>query len=361
MAVPTTSSENELFLTRAVETSIRIGVLGLLVFWCFLIIGPFVVPIVWGIIIAVALYPTFQKAEKLVGGRRKLAATLVTLLMILVLVIPSILLAETLVTGLKNLADGLQDGSLQVPPPPEGVSTWPVIGQPLADLWSLASVNMEKALQQIGPQLQEIGIALLAAAGQTGLALLLFIVSIIIAGVLLANAQAGGRMAENFAIRLVGERGVEHVRMAEATVRSVARGILGTAAIQAMLAGIGLLVAGIPGAGLWALLCLILALMQIGPLPVMLLAAVYMFATADTLPAVLFTVWALVVVASDNVLKPILLGRGVDVPMLVILIGALGGFITSGIIGLFVGAVILALGYRLFMAWLDEGGASPTS
>jgi predicted PurR-regulated permease PerM len=281
--------------------------------------------------------------------------------MILVLVIPSILLAETLVAGLKNLADGLQDGSLQVPPPPEGVSTWPVIGQPLADLWSLASVNMEKALQQIGPQLQEIGIALLSAAGQTGLALLLFIVSIIIAGVLLANAQAGGRMAENLAIRLVGERGVEHVRMAEATVRSVARGILGTAAIQAMLAGIGLLVAGIPGAGLWALLCLILALMQIGPMPVMLLAAIYMFATADTLPAVLFTVWALVVVASDNVLKPILLGRGVDVPMLVILIGALGGFITSGIIGLFVGAVILALGYRLFMAWLEEGGASPTS
>jgi len=355
MAVPTTTAENELFMTRALEASIRIGILALLVFWCFLIIGPFLAPIVWGIIIAVALYPTFQKAERAMGGRRGLAATLVTLLLILVLVIPSLLLTETLISGLRDLADGLQDGSLRVPPPPAGVDAWPIVGKPLAGLWSLASVNLEKALQQIGPELKEVGIWLLSAAGEAGLALLLFIFSIIIAGLLLANAEAGGRMAEKIAARLVGERGQEHVRMAGATVRSVARGILGVAAIQAVLAGIGLLVAGIPGAGLWALLCLLLAVMQIGPLPVMLLAAIYMFATAETLPAVLFAIWSVLVVVSDNVLKPILLGRGVDVPMPVILLGALGGFVTSGIIGLFVGAVVLALGYRLFLTWLEGG------
>jgi predicted PurR-regulated permease PerM len=356
-----TSAENELFLTRAVETAIRIGILGVLVYWCMLIIGPFVVPIVWGIIIAVALYPTLQRVEKLLGGRRKLAATLVTILMILVLVIPSILLTETLVTGLTSLADGLRDGSLKVPPPPADLETWPFFGEPLAKSWSLASSNLEKALQQFGPQLKDIGIGLLSAAGEIGLALLLFIVSIIISGLLLANAEAGGRMAEKIAIRLIGERGIEHVRIAELTVRSVARGILGVAAIQSLLAGIGLLVAGIPGAGLWALVCLLLAIMQIGPLPVMGLAVVYMFATADTLPAVLFLVWSLIVIASDNVLKPMLLGRGVDVPMLVILIGALGGFITSGIIGLFVGAVILALGYRLLMAWMEDKPSSATT
>ena len=286
--------------------------------------------------------------------RRKLAATLVTLLMILIIVIPSIFLTETLVTGLTNLADGLRDGTLKVPPPPEGVDELPLIGAPLFKIWDLASVNMEKALQQVGPELKAVILWLVSAAGSAGIALLLFIVSLIIAGVMMAHAEAGARVAEKVAVRLAGDRGLEQVRIAELTVRSVARGILGVAGIQSLLAGIGLLVAGIPGAGLWALVCLLLAIMQIGPLPVMGLAVIYMFATADTLPAVLFLVWSLIVIASDNVLKPLLLGRGVDVPMLVILLGALGGFITSGIIGLFVGAVILALGYKLLMAWMEE-------
>jgi predicted PurR-regulated permease PerM len=149
---------------------------------------------------------------------------------------------------------------------------------------------------------------------------------------------------------------VEFVGIAEKTVRSVTRGILGVAFIQSVLAGLGFLVAGIPGAGLWAFICLLLAVVQIGPLPVLLPAAIYMFATADTVPAVLFTVWAVVVGVSDNILKPLLLGRGVQVPMLVVLLGALGGFLMSGIVGLFVGAVVLTLGYKLFQTWLESGG-----
>ncbi|MCK5573840.1 MAG: AI-2E family transporter, partial [Bacteroidetes bacterium] len=312
----------------------------------------------WGVIIAVALYPTYKKAESAVGGRRGLAATLVTVVMLVVMVVPAFLLMETLISGVQHLADGLRDGTLQIPPPPEGVAGWPLVGDSVAKLWTLASTNLEKALQQIGPQLEAVATWLLSAAGKAGLAVLLFFVSIIIAGVLLAKADAGARTAQKITARLVGDRGGEFVAVAETTVRSVARGVLGVAAIQASLAGIGLLVAGIPGAGLWAVLCLLLAIIQIGPLPILIPAAIYVFATADTLPAVLFLIWVIVVGLSDNVLKPILLGRGVDVPMAVVFLGTLGGFILSGIIGLFVGPVVLTLGYKLFLAWVNEGTAS---
>jgi len=156
----------------------------------------------------------------------------------------------------------------------------------------------------------------------------------------------------SLAHRLAGDRGDDLVHIAGSTVRSVFRGVLGVAFVQAMLAGIGLLVAGIPGAGLWAFLCLILCVVQIGTLPVLLPAAIYMWATADTLPAILFTAWAVFVGISDNLLKPLLLGRGAESPMLIVLIGSIGGFIAIGVVGLFVGAVILTLGHRLFMAWI---------
>ena len=347
------SVDDATVLRRAVEASIRIAVLGLLFVWCFQILLPFVVPIVWGIIIAVSLYPSQRKLENLLGGRRGLAAALLTLLMFFVLLVPAALLTETMVSGVEALAAGLRDGTITIPPPSPEVEQWPIIGGPLYGLWNLASTNLESAIVQIGPQLKTAGGWFVSALGEAGVAILTFLVSIVIAGVLLAHAESGSRAAHSLAIRLAGEQGEEFVGIAEKTVRSVAMGILGVAVIQSLLAGIGLLVAGIPGAGLWAFVCLLLAVMQIGPLPVMLLAAIYMFTTAETAPAVLFAVWAVVVVVSDNLLKPLLLGRGVQVPMLVILLGALGGFITAGIVGLFVGAVILTLGYKLFLAWLE--------
>jgi predicted PurR-regulated permease PerM len=205
----------------------------------------------------------------------------------------------------------------------------------------------------MGPAAVDVGKWLLSSAADMGGAILMFIVSVIVAGVLLAYSENGSRFANRFAIRLAGDQGGDYVRAAESTVRSVAVGILGIAFIQAVLAGLGMLVAGIPGAGLWAFLCLLLAITQIGSLPVLLPAVIYMFVTADTLPAVLFTVWAVLVGLSDNILKPILLGRGVEAPMLVVLLGAIGGLIASGVVGLFVGAVIFTLGYKLFLVWLE--------
>jgi predicted PurR-regulated permease PerM len=181
-----------------------------------------------------------------------------------------------------------------------------------------------------------------------------FIFAVAIAGVLLARAEAGKGAAEAVALRLAGERGRDFAALAEATVRSVTRGILGVALIQASLAGLGFLAVGVPAAGLWALIALLLSVVQVGVFPVVIPVLIYVFFTADTLTAVLFLIWSIFVGSIDNVLKPILLGRGVAVPMAVIFVGAIGGFLSSGIIGLFVGPVVLVLSYKLFLAWLYE-------
>jgi predicted PurR-regulated permease PerM len=351
------SEDDKRFRARTVETVIRIGVLAALVVYCFLIVRPFIIPVVWGIIIAVATYPGFQRLRGMLGGRNALAATLFTVLGLVVLVTPTAMLSDTMVVGARGLTKAVNEGTLDVPPPPQNVKRWPLIGEPLAEFWELASVNVDEAIEQIRPQLRATVKWLLSMLAGAGLALLQFVAAIIIAGVLLAHADGGKRTARAIAARLADEHGVEFAELASATVRSVARGILGVAFIQSILAGLGFLVAGVPGAGLWALLCLLLAVVQIGILPVVIPVMIYVFSTADTLTAVLLLVWSVLVGLLDNVLKPLLLGRGVNVPMAVIFVGAIGGFLASGIVGLFVGSVILVLGYQIFMAWVYGGSA----
>lgn len=349
-------SDQKRLVGAAIEAAIRIAVIGALVYWCLQIIGPFVMLLIWGAIIAVAVYPAFVRIEKVFKGRKGLSATVMTVGLLIILLVPTLFLVSTLVEGLQGTAHGLRDGTLRIPPPPEGVSTWPVIGKQLAGLWTMASENFESLVAKVGPAAVDVGKVLLSSAASVGLAILMFVGSVIVAGVLLAYSDKASRFAQKFAARLAGEQGGDYVTAAESTVRSVAIGIIGIAFIQAVLAGMGMLVAGIPGAGLWAFVCLLLSITQIGGLPVLLPAAIYMFATADTLPAVLFAVWAVFVGLIDNILKPILLGRGTETPMLIVLIGSIGGMVVSGVVGLFVGAVIFTLGYKLFLVWL-EGNA----
>ena len=347
-------SNDKLFMARAFEATIQIGLVLLLLYWCFRIGQPFIEIIVWGIIIAVAIHPGYNRLKSVLGGRGRLAATLITLLALIVLLVPAFMLSESLINTVKALSAQLGDGTLSVPPPSESVRSWPAIGEPLYKFWNLASNNLEAALSKMTPQLKKYGIPLLSATAGAGVGILKFVVSIIIAGVLLTNDVEGSQAVRAFATRLTGERGPKVVEMAGATVRSVALGILGVALIQTLLAGIGFLAVGVPGAGLWALLVLILAIVQLPTLLILGPIIVYVFSTSSTVVAVVFAIWSILVGISDVFLKPLLMGRGVDVPMLVIFIGAIGGFIASGIIGLFVGAIIFALGYKLFLSWLNE-------
>jgi len=363
MANNSLETSNNDFTKNALEAVIRIGVVVLLASWCFQIIRPFVIPIVWGIIIAVAVHPAYFHVRVLLRERHRLAAVLVTLAMLVILVWPAVLLGGVLAKNVQGLMNHLRNGGLTVPPPPPGVEEWPLIGQPLTEFWSLASINLEAAVQQLEPHIMAVASWLLPAAAGAGLAILQFVVAVMIAGVLLAYAAAGHRLTHDIAKRLAGERGTGFADLAEATVRSVARGVLGVALIQSLFVGLGFVVVGMPAAGFWAFLCLVLGVVQIGVLPVTVPAAIYIFTTSDTVTGILFLVWSVFVSIIDNILKPLFLGRGLDVPMVVIFMGAIGGMLLSGIIGLFIGAVILALGYKLFLAWLEvdrpavEGGS----
>ena len=346
--------KDRVFVRRAVQAAIRIGLLVLLVAWCFQIVRPFLVPVVWGIIIAIAVYPGYRRLEALLGDRRAIAATVFTLLMLIVLIGPTVMLAGTLAESAHGLAADMADGTLSIPAPPESVGGWPIIGEPLERFWRLTSENLGAALAEIRPQITAFGRWLLPTIAGLGLGILQSVLGIVISGVLLANAQGGRQAADAIATRLIGERGADYADLGRATVRSVATGILGVAIIQSLLAGLGFLTVGIPGAGLLALVCLLLAVVQIGPALVLIGTVIYVFSTADTFTAVVFLIWSLFVGLIDNILKPMLLGRGVKVPMIVIFVGAIGGFLAEGIIGLFVGSVVLALSFTLFKAWLVE-------
>jgi predicted PurR-regulated permease PerM len=343
-----------LYVRRALEASIHIGLVGLIIFWCFKIGRPFIEMIVWGIIIAVAMHPIYNRLKAALGGRDRLAATLITLFVLIFLLVPTIMLTDSLIETAQEYSAQIKDGTLRVPPPSESVRSWPVIGKPLYKSWGSSSDNLGATLSKMAPKLKNYGVSLLSTAADAGVGILKFVISIIIAGVLLAKADGSQRAAAAFFTRLAGENGAKFVELAGATVRSVAQGILGVAIIQAVLGGIGCLVVGVPGAGLWAILVLLIAVVQLPTILVLGPIIAYVFFTSSTITAVLFATWSVLVGISDTFLKPLLLGRGVDVPMLIIFIGAIGGFITSGIIGLFVGAIIFTAGYKLFVAWLHE-------
>jgi len=347
--------QNSDLMRKALEVAIRLFLVAALAYWCFLIFKPFLMPIVWGIIIAVALNPWFDRLTALLGGRRKLTVALFILVGLGALIVPSYLLSESFFDGVRWMTARVDKGAVNIPPPPATVEEWPLIGPRVHETWTQASRDLEEVLARFAPQLKSFSTSLLSTLTGLGFAFLMTVVSIIIAGLMLMYSEGGGRAAHSIGARLGGEKGKAAVDLAVRTIRSVATGVVGVAVIQALLAAVGLFLADVPAAGLWAVLILILAVAQLPPLLILGPAIVYMFATSDSMVTnVLFTVWALFVSFSDAFLKPMLMGRGLEIPMPVILIGAIGGMLLSGIIGLFVGAVVLAIGYKLSTAWLKE-------
>ncbi len=347
---PVTTQKLE--VNQPLETFIQIGLAALLVIGCLVIIKPFVPLIIWGIIIAIASYPTFLKLEKRLKGRRKLAAVLWTLLLLAILIIPLLLLAQNLVEGIRPMAARLREGTLVVPPPPPGVEQWPLIGRPLARIWDAASISLTDVAIKFAPQIKSALPGILAASAGLGFIVLQFLLSILLSGALLANAESATKATRRLANRLFGEQGPEFQELIAATVRSVTFGILGVALIQSAFAAAGFFLFGLPGAHIWTFVFVIGAVLQMGGL-VLIPAVVYAFAVASTTKAIMFLIWCVFVGVMDNVLKPFFLGRGASIPIAVIFIGVLGGFVAMGIVGLFVGAIVLAVGYKLFLAWIN--------
>ena len=353
MTSANSSKTDDRFLANAMASFIQIGALLLLLMLCYKIIAPFVHIVVWAIVIAVGLYPTHKALTARLGGRAKTANAILTLIGLVIVITPIWLSTESSIAAAQKINTHIETGTVAIPPPNEKVAGWPVVGERLYNFWSDAAEDVEETLNEYAPQLRTVSQKLLGIAGGMMLGALGFAVSIIIAGALNLNAESGERAARAIAGSLMGdEAGNKMTNLAVLTIRSIVKGVLGIAIIQTVAALIGLVVMQVPAAGLWALIVLVLCVAQLPPWLILAPIAVWVFSVADPVPATIFAVYMMIVSLADMVLKPMLLGRGVDTPMLVILLGAIGGAMTMGIIGLFLGAVILAVSYELLAAWM---------
>jgi predicted PurR-regulated permease PerM len=343
------------FTQNTIEAAVRLGLLLLLVTWCFQIVTPFIIPVIWGVIIAVAIYPLFTKLKSSVGNRNKLAATIYTLLALALLITPTVMVSTSIIDTSSIISERYEAGKLEIRPPNDSVKEWPLIGEKTYAVWSQSADNLEATLIKYDAETKKVANALFSAAAGAAGTILQFVLSIIISGILVANAAGAYDVTIKIFTRLTNsESGKSYADLSRATIRSVAQGVLGVAMIQAVLSALGMIVMDVPAWGLWTLIVLVVAIAQIPPIVVLGFVCAYVFSVAETTPAVIFLVYCIIVSSSDGFLKPLFLGRGMSTPMLVILLGAIGGMMMSGIIGLFVGAIVLALGYELFIAWLNK-------
>ncbi len=343
--------------STAINSAIQIGLVALLVLWCFKIAEPFISPIVWAGIIAMGVYPLYLWLKEKSGLSAGWTATIVTGLMLIILITPTVILSGALIENAQTLSEHIENDELKIPAPVAGVGDWPIIGERLEAFWLQASQDPKAAFGRFSSQFKTVAKWVLATAAEAGLGILIFTFSIIIAGVFMVSAKGAKESIGAIFTRLVGARGPELTELSLATVKSVVTGILGIAFIQAILAGLGFMAMDIPAAGVLAFACLVLAIVQIDILLILIPLSIYAFSISGTGAAIAFLVWNIAVGLLNNVLKPILLAKGVDAPMAVIFIGAIGGMMLSGIVGLFVGAVVMVLGYTLFMAWLNDDTA----
>jgi predicted PurR-regulated permease PerM len=347
------TKEQNRFTGKVIESTIRLTVLIILIGWCFAIIQPFTIIILWGLILAIAMYPPFKYLENKISGNKKLASMVITLILLAVVFVPAGFITKSMVKNVGVAKELLSSGDAIIPPPNESVKDWPVVGNATYDFWFKASEHLDVIIADYAPQIKTAGLWLLQNLGGAGSGFLQFILSIIVSGIFLAYSSEGRKSADKIGERLIGLKGKEFIQDVIITVRNVARGILGVAFLQSVLFGIGLVIAGVPFAGIWSVLCLILAIIQLGLGPLIIPISIYLFMTGDVLTAVLLTIWMVIISLIDNILKPIVMGRKAPVPTIVIFLGAIGGFMLNGIIGLFIGAVVLSLGYKLFLWWLD--------
>ncbi len=337
-----------------IAIALRLGVLALLLYWSLVLVRPFISIAIWSVVLTVALYPVFEWTSFRLGGRRRLAAALTTILSLLIIIGPAAWLAMGLVDSLRMISERLDFSTLTIPPPSKSVKDWPLIGDQIYQFWDLASTNFGAALGKIMPQLKPLGSSLLRIGADTGLGIIKFLASIIVAGFLFSPAPMLVDAIKKFSRRLNSDRGEEFVNQAGATIRAVSRGVIGVSVLQALLAGIGLMVAGVPQASLITFAVLFFAIVQIGPSIILIPVIIWSWTVMETSSALLFTMYMVPVNLLDHFLRPVVMGRGLKTPMLVILIGVIGGTLAYGIIGLFLGPIVLAVVWELFVTWISE-------
>lgn len=337
---------------------ITLGVLfiGLLIAISLLVLQPFLGALVWATMIVVATWPMMLAVEARLGGRRWAAVLVMTVVMLLVLVVPLTLAVLTIVENANILIAWAQSvAGAGVPAPPQWVADLPLVGSKLAAEWAaLAAASREDLMAQVVPYVRTVIQWFAGRAGGVGITLLHFLLTVIITAILYANGEAAARGVQRFGRRLADDRGESSVILAGQAIRAVALGIVVTAIAQSIATGIGLAVSGVPYAAVLTAITFVLCVAQLPPLLVLLPAVGWLYWSDNTLWGTVLLLWSLPVAVMDNVMRPVLIKRGADLPLLLIFAGVIGGLIGFGIIGLFVGPVVLAVTYRLLEAWIAD-------
>ncbi len=346
-------------LRSKVEENLGRAVLLLLFIGCLLVIWPFVTALLWAIVLSFAMWPLYSLLLNLLGGRRTLAALVLSLGMLLVLVLPFALVSLTLGDNVAELKTAtrrwLEAGA---PTAPAWLGKIPLIGASATESWNNVAGDSTKLAEKAKTLIEPIGAWLLKAGLKLGIGLFELILSILLTFYLLRNGPAVAETVMAGVARIAGERGTALLGIAGKTVRGVVYGILGTALVQGVMAGIGLLIAGVPGAALLAMLTFFLSVVPMGPPLVLVPAALWLFHQGATGWGVFMLIWAVGVSTVDNFVKPWLISQGSAMPFILILFGVLGGAIAFGFIGVFIGPTLLALGYRIVAEWSAAGRAS---
>ncbi len=343
---------------QVIQIAIRLALLAGLIYWSFVLLSPFIPILLWSVVLAVALYPAYDWLAVHLGNRPRIAALLVTLAVLAVFLGPAAWLGIGLVEGVRNITDQLTSGSLTIPTPPDSVKNWPVIGATLHEYWQMASVNLESVFRELAPYLKPLAVPVLAIAGSAGTGTLMFLAAVVISGFLFPYGPTMAAASGRALTRIVADRSESFLALAGATIRTVLQGVIGVAVIQALLAGFVLKIAGVPNASVLAFVIMVLGIIQIGSLPILLPVVIWVWMVKDVGPAVLITIFLALVGISDNALKPVFMGRGLSTPVMVIFIGVIGGTLAHGIVGLFIGPIILAVAWELMMAWIGRDDAT---
>ncbi|WP_075291519.1 AI-2E family transporter [Pararhizobium arenae] len=346
------TANGHLTIETRITDFVRLGIVVLFVYWSYTLVAPFILIVIWAAILTVALYPFYERLTALLGGRRRLSAFIITLLGLGIVIGPITAIALNFVEATQWLISKLSSDALHFPAPSETVRQWPLVGERIYSAWNLAATNLAETLEHLQPTLLQAGRYILGKSAMVGLGLLGFITSIVIAGFLFAHGPRLAKGVNRFAERVAGERGIGFVRLSGATVRNVATGVIGVALIQTLLAGLVLHGFAIPASGGLTFVILILCIIQIGPALVLLPVVIWAWATQDFSFALPLTLLLVPVAIIDNIMKPVLVSRGLSTPMLVIFMGVIGGTIAYGLIGLFLGPIVLSVFYDLLVAWV---------
>jgi predicted PurR-regulated permease PerM len=341
------------------RTTFQLLALGALIATSFWIVRPFLVALAWAAMIVVATWPLFLRAQAWLGGRRSLAVALMTIVVLLVLVVPLYFGITAIVENAKRLADWSQSlATFTVPPLPPWVESLPLVGGKLAAQWhTLSATRPEDVAARFAPYARALILWFVGQVGGIGLLLLQFLLTVVIAAILYANGETAARGADRFARRLAGPRGENAVHLAAQAIRGVALGVVVTAILQSAAAGIGVLIAGVPFATILTAVMFMLCIAQVGPALVLIPAVFWVYSARGAGWGTGFLVWAIFCMTFDNILRPVLIKRGADLPLLLIFTGVIGGLIAFGVIGLFIGPVVLAVGYTLLVDWVSAGDA----